>query len=110
MKLKREIFSRGVRMQHQFGDLISRNDPMGTSSFDAPWPKRVDDLSKQNPGGFFESKTHGEYSYREDSSPVCKPGGGFASFNGPKPDPIEPYSRPMPVGTKRRLGPPKTDK
>lgn len=108
--MKREIFSRGVRMIHKFGELEQRDDPFGTSTFEMPTPIRVDELSQQNPRGFLEAKTHGEHNYRPDSSPVCKPDGGYASFNGPKPDPVEPFSRPIPVGTKRRLGPLKTDK
>jgi hypothetical protein len=108
--MKREIFSRGVRMIHKFGELESRSDPLGSTTFELPRPIRVDDLSKQCPAGFIEAKTHGEHNYRPDSSPVCKPGGGYASFNGPKPDLAETFARPFPVGTKRRLGPPKTDR
>lgn len=110
MKMKRDIFSRGARMQHQFEGLIDRNDPLGTATFEAPWPKRVEDLSKRGPGHPCTSQEHGLHNYRLDPSPICKPGGGYARSDGPVTDAAMELAMPIPVGTKRRLGPPRTDK
>jgi hypothetical protein len=110
MKMKREIFSRGVRMIHTFEGLIDRQDPLATQTFEAPWPKRVDALSEKAAGHPCTSQEYGLHNYRPDSSPVCKPGGGYAHSDGPLPDYAMDLAMPLPVGTKRRLGPPKTDK
>jgi hypothetical protein len=108
MKMKREIFSRGVRMTHTFEQLIDRQDPLGTQTFEAPWPRRVDDLSAGSKP--LESREHGLHNYRPDSSPVVTPGGRCARSDGPAPDLAMEFAMPIPVGTKRRLGPLKTDK
>lgn len=108
--MKREIFRRGVRMQHQFGDLEGRNDPLGQGTFDPRFPERVSDLSKAGASRPLEVQREGERFYRDSPSPVCKPGGGYASLNGPAPDLPQVLAMPMPVGSKRRLGPLKTDK
>lgn len=108
--MKREIFRRGVRMTHQFGGLEGRNDPLGQGTFDPGFPERVSDLSHQGASKPLEVQRNGENFYRESPSPVCKPGGGYASLNGPTPDRPQEFAMPFPVGTKRRLGPPKTDK
>lgn len=108
MKMKREIFSRPNRMTHQFEQLLDRNDPLGTQTFDAPWPRRVDDLSAGSKP--LESREHGLHNDRPDSSPVVTPGGRAARSDGPAPDFAMAFGRPIPVGTKRRLGPLKTDR
>lgn len=111
-QIKKEIFSRAVRMTHQFGHLADRNDPFnsGTQTFDMPTPN----LSKFGGGGGKSPQVtvqqYGQHNYRPDSSPICKPSGGYADANGRMPDPAEVFGRPVPVGTKRRLGPPRTDK
>jgi hypothetical protein len=110
VKMKREIFSRGVRMTHPFEELITRGDPLGTDTFSMDWPKRVDDLSKLAAGRPCSSQQYGQHNDRPDSSPVSKPGGGVAHMDGPAPDYAMIIGRPIPVGTKRRLGPPKADK
>jgi hypothetical protein len=104
--VKREIFRRGVRMTHRFGELEGQNDPLGSGTFDPKFPERMDTLSSKP----LESCSLGEHQFREATSPVCKPNGGCASINGPAPDYAEMLARPFPVGSKRRLGPPKTDK
>lgn len=110
MKIQRDIFARGVRMQHKFEQLVDRADPLGTQTFDAPWPKRVDDLSKRAPGHPCTSQQYGQHNYRPDPSPVVKPNGQCARSDGPAPDLAMQLGMPIPVGTKRRLGPPRTDK
>jgi hypothetical protein len=106
MKMKKEVFSRGVRMQHQFGDTINVNDPLQMHSFNVPLPENR--LAGHSPG--CEVQEYGEKNYRDAPSPVQKPNGSMASIDGPVLDLAEAHARPDPVGTKRRLGPPKTDK
>lgn len=112
--MKRDIFRRGVRMQHQFGETEKINDPLGNETFEVQWPRRIDTLSRGSAGNAvmapLEVQRQGEYNYRQQSSPISKPNGGFADINGPKPDYAQIYGMPIPVGTKRRLGPLKTDK
>jgi hypothetical protein len=98
--MKRDIFRRGVRMQHQFGTLEQVNDPWGTQTWEEEWPKRVDRLSGF--GRSMEISQHGERFYAPERSAVVKPAGGHASLNGPAPDVPELIARPIPVGTKRR--------
>jgi hypothetical protein len=106
----KDIFSRPVRMISKYGSLERRQDPLGVDTFEMPWPKRVDDLSKKCPGGTRTNQDYGVTNYRPDPSPICKPNGGFASTDGPAPDRAQELAMPLPVGTKRRLGPLKTDK
>jgi hypothetical protein len=80
------------------------------NTFDLNPPVAVSNLSRPGTTGPREVQQYGESGYRRESSPVQKPGGGFATLDGPTPDPVEPFARPIPVGTKRRLGPPRTDK
>jgi len=109
--MKREIFRRGVRMTHQFGTLEGRDDPFfGTPTFDPRFPERVDALSKPGASPPLEIGTYGEHRYAPARSAVVKPNGQAASLSGPAPDLPEFLARPVPVGTKRRLGPLKTDK
>jgi len=110
MKIPKDIFARGNRMIHKFEGLVERSDPLGTPTFDMPWPKRVDDLSKQAPGHHCTSQQYGLHNYRPDPSPICKPDGGYARSDGPAPDAAMELAYPIPVGTKRRYGPPYTDK
>lgn len=110
MKMKREWFSRGVRMQHPFDELIDISGPMKTSSdsFEIERPMRVDRLS-----GTGKACYPNDYMLandRPDPSPVCKPGGGRARMDSTRKDDAMELARPIPVGTKRRLGPIKTDK
>jgi hypothetical protein len=108
--MKRDIFRRGVRMQHHYGTLEQRNDPLGTETFEFNPPVRVDSLSKRAAMGPIEIRDKGEHLWREPRSAVVKPNGKAASFQGPAPDLAEEFARPIPVGTKRRLGPLRTDK
>jgi hypothetical protein len=105
--VKKEIFSRGVRMIHQFGRTEQINDPMQSNTFDLPKPN-LSRLAEPSPG--CEVQGYGERNYRDATSPIQKPSGAMADMNGPAPDFAELYGRPVPVGTKRRLGPPSTDK
>jgi len=106
MRIKKEIFSRGVRFNHTFDELIDRQDPLGTQTFDAPWPKRPDQLHNSP----CTSQEYGLHNDRPDASPVVKPSGVCAHSDGPSLDTAMELARPVPVGTKRRLGPLRTDK
>jgi hypothetical protein len=110
MKIQRDIFARGVRMTQKYGELVDRADPLGMESFEAPWPKRVADLSTRGAGHPLISQDLGQHNYRRDPSPVVKPNGQCAHTDGPRPDFAMNLGMPIPVGTKRRYGPPKTDK
>ena len=110
-KMSRDIFCRGTRMTHRFGDLVDSRDPIGsTQAFTYTPPVRPDALSQMAPGRPFEARTDGQYGYRPESSPIQKMNGEYASIDGPKPDLAQQLGMPEPVGTKRRLGPLKTDK
>jgi hypothetical protein len=101
--MKRDWFNRGVRMQHQFGGIEERNDPLKRETWDPPdFPFRVHRLSE--PGSPREIQGYGLFPYREDPSPICKPDHSYASTQGPKnhPDNAEAAARPVPVGTKKR--------
>lgn len=104
--MKRDIFSRGVRMQHQFGETEKINDPLGLKTFDLPLPENR--LAGHSPG--CEIQQQGQHTWPPPLSPVQKPSGQLADINGPAPDNAAIFATPIPVGTKRRLGPPKTDK
>lgn len=108
MKIQRDIFARGVRMQHKFDELVGRADPLGIETFEVHRPMRVDELSKT--GSPCISQQYGQHNYRRDPSPVVKPNGQCARSDGPAPDFAMNLAMPIPAGTKRRLGPPKTDK
>jgi len=99
--MKRDIFRRGPRMTHYFGATEQRSDPLGTSTFtlESPHPAKVAGSAPQG------VQQHGEYRFwGEPRSPVQKPNGNFASVQGPSPDLADQAGRPVPVGTKRRLG------
>jgi hypothetical protein len=106
--MKRDIFRRGVRMNIPFGATEKLLDPLDRSTWEPQWPRAVSDLSR--PRGSMEVSQYGEHAYRQQSSPIQKPSGRMASINGPAPDVAQEVSMPVPVGTKRRLGPLKTDK
>ena len=109
--MKDDFFRRGVRMQHKFGELEKHDSPLGTGTFDIRAQERVSSLCNNGADVRpLEVQQHGEHQYRPSSSPICKPSGGYASTNGPAPDYAQIFGMPIPVGTKRRLGPPKTDK
>ena len=109
--MKKDWFNRGVRMQHWFGETERRQDPMGVETFDPPPFFRnsgVKDLKGQPPP--CEMNEYGLRPYRPDPSPIQKPSGGFAETQGKPLDEPQNLGMPFPVGTKRRLGPPRTDK
>lgn len=110
MKMKKELFSRSTRYIHPFDELIERQDPLATQTFEMERPMRPDALSKIAPTGPCTSQDYGLHNDRPDSSPVVKPNGQCAHSDGPAPDYAMIDARPIPVGTKRRLGPLKTDK
>jgi hypothetical protein len=101
-------------MTHQYGTLEEVNSPFfGPGTFEPPWPKRVDALGTPGVDGRgkpCEVQEYGEHFYSPERSAVTKENGRNASLNGPAPDMAEAIARPIPVGTKRRFGPPRTDK
>ena len=110
--MKRDFFRRGVRMQHQYGDTERINDPLGHSTWEPPdFPLPGSGVKRLSGTGYpCEVQEKGEHQYRDSSSPIQKPSGGMASIQGPAPDMAQIFGMPWPVGTKRRIGPPKTDK
>lgn len=96
--MKRDIFRRGVRMQHQFGVLEERNDPLGTGTFSLPHPTRV----TEHRTGPVTIQQHGEHRPFPARSAIVKPNGGTATLAGPEPDYAMNFAVPTPVGTKRR--------
>ena len=98
-KLKREMFSRGVRMQHRFG---AKDDPlMPGEYFDAPYPDGIKSVNL-NGKGRFRGQTHGLHVYTEPFSPVAKANGGNASLSGPRLDNADAISDPIPMSTEMR--------
>jgi len=107
--MRADWFRRGPRMTIKFGETERRDDPIQAEKIWFPeWPKEVSRLSGM--GRSCEVQEYGDRFYRPEPSAVQKPTGAFASLNGPEPDVTEDLARPLPVGVKRRLGPPKTDK
>jgi hypothetical protein len=104
--MKKDFFSRGVRMIHPFGKTEEINDPLQHNTWDLPLP--ANRIGGNSPG--CEVQQYGESNYLEDRSPIQKPSGEMASTQGPNPGLAEVLARPIPVGTKRRYGPLKTDK
>jgi hypothetical protein len=109
--MKQDFFRRGVRMIHKFGELEKHDSPLGVGTFGIHAPERIGTLGDNGDHVRpLHIQAHGEHQYRPSSSPICKPAGGYADINGPAPDFAQNLAMPMPVGTKRRLGPLKTDK
>lgn len=108
--MKRDIFRRGVRMQHQFGDTEAINDPFGNATFPAPDYPLPSVKRFSGYGSPCEIQEYGEHQYRPSSSPIQKPNGNMANIQGPTPDMPQIFGMIVPVGTKRRLGPLKTAK
>lgn len=95
--LKKDWFQRGVRMTHRFGQLAS-DDPVGTGTFDFPLP---DGIKREGTNQLLKSRC-GQRDYNEPLSPVVKPNGVRANYNGPQVDRAEEVAYPTPVGTKKR--------
>jgi hypothetical protein len=107
IKMKADWFCRGVRMQHDFSQLIKPNDPLhSVQETEMPWPM----FPKDRGSSPFEVKSHGQAGYRKEPSPVVTPSGRRVSLDGPYKDHAQEEAMPIPVGTKRRYGPLKTDK
>lgn len=100
-KFSRDMFRRGVRMQHHFEELKDRNDPLGHETFNASFPERLDQHSSPP----LQVQDKGERFYTEPRSAVVKPSGQCASLNGPAPDLAQIFGNPIGVGTKSRSFP-----
>lgn len=102
--MKRDIFRRGIQMTHKFGELETMDDPNGGQTFDFYAQQkrtRVSELS--NNTSPVTVQRHGEHQmFNPPRSPVCKPGGGYASIAGPAPDWAEAAAATTPVSTKKR--------
>lgn len=94
--LKKDWFQRGVRMTHRFGPLTN-DDFIGTGTFELPLPK----FGRRDSAPLLKCK-QGQHDYYEPLSPVVKPNGVRANYNGPQPDYAEQMASPTPVGTKKR--------
>ena len=96
--IKSDNFRRAVRFTHKFEGLTQDN-PWGTPTWQMEAPIRPNERRSAQA----HVQTHGEYSYPERKSPVCKPGGGYASINGPHPDIADDIASPVPQSTSKRL-------
>lgn len=100
--MKRDIFRRGNRMVHKFGEIEGKDDPLfgsHSSKFEPQFPVGIGE--HRSPP--ITSKQYGEHDmFSPSRSQIQKPGGGLASFSGPKPDLAELVAAPVPVGTKKR--------
>jgi hypothetical protein len=108
--MKRDIFSRPQRMTHRFGEIEKNDDPLfgpTDTTFDPVLPKSPNELRS----GGWDVKRNGQHVLvRQSRSPVCKPNGGYASLNGPKPDIAEGLAAQTPFSTKKRRDHLATDK
>lgn len=95
--LKKDWFQRGVRMTHRFGQL-AKDDFIGTGTFEVPLP---DGVKHEGTNQILKSRC-GQHDYYEALSPVVKPNGVRANYNGPQPDYAEEMAAPVPAGTKKR--------
>lgn len=102
LKLKKEMFARGCRFQHRFGD---KDDPyMDGQYFNAPYPSGVKTSSKNGAGAFY-GKKRGLQVWTEPLSPVDKFRGGKASLSGPREDVPDMIAERVPAGTAKRKSP-----
>jgi hypothetical protein len=109
--IKREIFKRPTRMVHRFDENASTSnaDPiMGPGeTFDARFP--LPGRERRSPP--LSAQTHGQHEmFNPNRSPIQKPAGRAADFNGPEPDYAEQIAAPIHPSTKKRVGHLKTDK
>ena len=95
-RLKKDWFEPQVRMTHRFGESIA-DDPLGRGSVNVQVPVFP---TQSSPG--INRKRDGEYRWDNPRSPVVKPSGFAASFNGPKPDYASEFAVAVPTGTKKR--------
>lgn len=97
--MKRDIFRRGTRMTHRFGECENDEPFMPLATFDPKFPTGVTARRGSPP---LNIQTHGEHRYTPIMSPVVKPGGGVASLNGPAPDEVDRVEMAIPANTKKR--------
>ena len=96
--MMRDIFRRGVRMVHKFGETERVSDPYGSRTFDPPTP-----IFPQQRSAPITSKQYGEHDpFDPPKSPIEKFRGGLASQAGPAPDIPGAIAAPIPSGTKKR--------
>lgn len=96
IKLSKDWFQRGVRMTHRFGELAP-GDPIGTGTFEVQLPK----LGQRDSPCATKAR-QGQHDYNAPLSPIVKPNGVRANYNGPQQDFAEEIAYPTPVGTKKR--------
>lgn len=95
--LKKDLFQRGPRMTHRFGQL-AKDDFIGTGTFELPLP---DGVKREGTNQLLKTRC-GQHDYYEPLSPVVKPNGVRASMNGPAPDPAGEWAVPVPASTQKR--------
>lgn len=99
-KLKKEIFLRGVRMTHRFGDPDDQN-VMGASEyfdFKGPNPMKSSNSASQK----LNIQSQGLHVPTKAQSPVTKARGGRASLSGPTLDVADSMAETEPTSTKKR--------
>lgn len=105
--MKKDIFRRGTRMVHKFGEIEGRSDPVygDQGVFDPRFPIVHNNMSgARNNSPPITLQGHGEFRYfSQPGSAIAKPTGRLASLNGPQPDYADAIASPVPVGTSQRL-------
>lgn len=101
--MKRDIFRRGPRFTHRFGEAEARDDPFGDSTFDMDKPmfpqRRSSPIEVQNFG------ERNNFFNHAAPSAVKKAKGGFASLEGPAPNLPAEIGGQVPASTKKRRFP-----
>jgi len=96
--MRRDIFRRGVRMQHFFGTLEQTEDPLDRATFDPRFPERINQLRSPP----ITAQAEGEHRPFGARSAIVKPSGRPASASGPRPDPAAFIIERATLGTARR--------
>lgn len=99
-KLKREMFLRGVRMVHRFGDPDDQNVMGQSEYFDFKGPKLP--KSDKMPSQRLNIQSHGLHAWTRPQSGVTKARGGKASLSGPALDVADAMAETAPTSTKKR--------
>lgn len=108
--MRSDFFKRPTRMVFKFGDTEKIEDPSGVHTFEPPAMVMPHDTFDTR-ASKREVQQYGEHEvFNPNRSPVQKPSGAFASFNGPVPDTAEAIASPVPTSTKKRVDHKSTDK
>lgn len=109
--MRSDFFKRPARMVFKFGDTEKIEDPSGVHTFEPPSLPTVVSTFNERQATKREIQQYGEHEvFNPNRSPVQKPSGQFARFNGPVPDTAEAIASPVPPSTKKRVDHKATDK